>query len=243
MNKVLLAHPDEIIEARWTPGMVAARSKYRCVHSHSGLSHKNCYVKELGIKERKGGLDIECGALNADFDICLSWAIKDIGGSVINYDHITMEDLDKGIFDARIIESCVSMMWNYTRLVTHYGSNFRFDIPFLRARYLWLKARGLYKGERFPGNGEMYVSDTFAFAKKLLKISSRRQDNIAYVVQNKDIKTRIDKNHWLAIKHGSHKQKQEAIKYIVEHNIADVGQLEENYFALLPFIRECKSSI
>jgi len=240
---ILKKYPDEIIKCRWSPNVIARRRSFRCEHGHSGLTHPNCYVKEKGIEEVKGCLDIEAGALDADFDICLSWAIKTAGKDEVFYDHVTKEDLDSGQYDKRIIESCVETMWIYTRLITHYGSNFRFDIPFIRARYLWLKARGLYEGERFPQYGEMYISDTFAMAKKLLKISSRRQDNIGSVVQGKDIKTKINKDHWMAIKHGNNKQRMAAIDYIVDHNLKDVEQLEGNYFALVPFVREVKSSI
>jgi len=236
-------HPDEIIKARWNFKTIQKRKAFKCVHGHTGISHPNCYVKENNIQEVQGAFDIEAGALDGDFDLCLSWANKTIGKDEYFYDHITKKDLDSGQYDKRIIETCVSTMWKYTRLVTHYGSNFRFDLPFIRARYLWLKARGLYEGERFPGPGEMYVSDTYSMAKKLLKISSRRQDNLANVVQGKDIKTKIAKDHWLAIKYGNSAQRKAAIDYIVDHNIKDVEQLEGNFLALLPFTRLIKSSI
>lgn len=239
----LIKHPDEIIECRWTPTMRMKRKTYHCKHSHTGLSHKNCYVKENGIEEIKGALDIEAGALDADFDIMLSWTIKTINKDEIFYDHITKKDLDSGTYDKRIVETLVSTMWKYTRLVTHYGKNLWFDIPFVRARYLWLKARNMYNGEDFPKYGEMYVSDTYSMSKKLLKISSRRQNSVANVIQGKDIKTRIEKDYWMAIKYGSTKERNKAIKYILDHNQRDVEQLEKNYLTLVPFIKEIKTSI
>lgn len=217
--------------------------KWRCQHRHNGVRHFNCFLKEFNISEKKGCLDIEAGALNADFDICLSWAIKTVGKDEIFYDHITKKDLDLGTYDKRIIETLVSTMRTYDRLITHYGKNRWFDIPFIRARYLWLKARGLYEGENFPVHGEIYVSDTYGMSKSLLKIASRRQDAVANTVQGKDIKTKIDKDYWMAIKYGNTKARNKAIDYILDHNHKDVQQLEGNYLTLVPFVKETKSSI
>jgi len=214
-----------------------------CIHRHRYSRHFSCFIKKYGISERKGCLDIEAGALNADFDICLSWAVKTVGKDEVFYDHIVKEDLDLGIYDKRIIETLVSTIRTYDRLITHYGKNRWFDVPFIRARYLWLKARGLYEGEPFPAQGEMYISDTYAMSKSLLKIASRRQDSVANTVQGKDIKTKIDKGHWMAIKYGNTEARNNAISYIVDHNLKDVEQLEGNYLALVPFVREGRNLI
>lgn len=217
--------------------------EHGCGHRHRFTKHFSCFLKQYEIEEVKGAMDIEAGALDADFDICLSWCIKTINKDEIFYDHITKSDLDKGIYDKRIIETLVDTMWKYDRLVLHYGKNRWFDLPFIRARYLWLKARNLYEGAVFPSYGEMYVSDTFGMAKSLLKISSRRQNSIANVVQGEDIKTKIDKDYWMGIKYGNNKVREAAISYIVDHNIKDCYQLEGNYLALLPFVNETRTSI
>jgi len=214
-----------------------------CEHRHRFSRHFGCFLKKYNVKEVKGCLDIEAGALDADFDICLSWAIKTVGKDEIFYDHITKGDLDLGAYDKRIIETLVSTVRKYDRLITHYGKNRWFDIPFIRARYLWLNARGLYNGEPFPAHGELYVSDTYGMSKSLLKIASRRQNSVANAVQGKDIKTKIDKDYWMAIKYGNCKARSEAIEYIVDHNQKDVEQLEGNYLALVPFIKEGRNSI
>lgn len=239
----IVKYPDEVIPCRWTDKMKEARAKYRCVHGHSGLAHPNCYLRENGIEERKGCLDIEAGGLKADFDIVLSWAIKTVNKDEIVYDYITKEDLDSEKYDARLIATIVENMWNFTRIITHYGSNFRFDLPFVRARYLWLKARGLYDGPDFPGYGDMYVTDTYAMARKLLAISSRRQGSVGSVCQGEDIKTSIDRDYWMTIKYGTTRQRKAAIEYIVDHNTKDCIQLEGNYLAMLPFVRETRTSI
>lgn len=236
---------SRINKLRYSDDEIARRKRWHCAeHGHSGMTHPACYEKAHRIVERKSALDIEAGALCADFDIILSWANRPIGGDGdISYDHITHKDLTTGVYDSRIVAELVRDLWNYDRIVTHYGNNARFDVPFIRARYLWLKARGLYKGVEFPWYGMMWQSDTFSMAKQKLKIASRRQDSIASCILNKDVKTKIDKNHWMAIKYGSKTQRKTAIDYIVEHNLADVEQLEDNYLTLLPFVREVRTSI
>jgi DNA polymerase elongation subunit (family B) len=234
---------SRIIKVRWSDEEIRDRLLYRCSHGHTGVQHPACYNRDLGIEERKGCVDIEAGNLKADFGIMLSWAIKTSGKDEIVYDHVTKEDLESGTYDARIVSTLIDSMWEYDRVITHYGNANRFDIPFIRARYLWLLARGIYKGERMPGYGEMYQTDTYTMAKKLLAISSRRQNVIANTIQGIDVKTPIDRDYWLDIQYGTHDQRAAAIEYIVDHNIHDVEQLDENYLRLLPFVRETKTSI
>jgi uncharacterized protein YprB with RNaseH-like and TPR domain len=236
---------SKINKLRWSDVEIDRRSRWHCPeHGHSGLTHPKCYNDCHGIVERKSALDIETGNLNADFGIVLSWANKTIGGSTTKYDYVTRADIEAGTYDKRIIETLVDDLWNYDRIVTHYGNNARFDVPFIRSRYLWLVARGLYDGQHeFPGYGMLWQSDTFTMAKGKTKLSSRRQDNIASCILNKDVKTKIEKNYWMAIKYGSIEDRMKAIKYIVKHNLADVDQLADNYTTLLPYVREARTSI
>ena len=236
---------SEIIPLRWTPEMKELRSQWKCIHGHTGLSHPNCYLKENDIQERKGCLDIEAGGLKADFDIMLSWAIKTSGKNEYVYDHITTNDLKNGVYDARIMSTLIEHMWAFDRLIVHYGGPGKFDLGFIRTRYLWLiaKNRNLYKGERLPGYGEMYYSDTYPMAKRVLTISSRRQNSIASSILGNDVKTKIDRDCWMDIKYGNARKRQKAINYIIEHNILDCQQLDENYLTLLPFVKETRSFI
>lgn len=228
---------------RWSFNERMKRKTFYCEHRHNGIRHAACYNKKFSIEERKGAVDIEAGGLDADFDIMLSWAIKTVGQEEYWYDNITTKDINNGEYDKRIVESLVDTLWNYDRIITHYGNNGRFDIPFIRARYLWLKARDMYEGKPFPWYGMMWQSDVYSFARQKLKIASRRQGSVANVLQGKDIKTRIEKNYWLGVKYGEPKIKRNAVKYIIEHNLKDVEQLEGNYLTLLPFVREVHTSI
>lgn len=228
---------------RFSPSMIAKRKEFRCEHRHNGLYHPRCYDKANGIEERKGFLDIEAGGLDADFDIMLSWCIYDHQNGIDYYDHITKADMTSGLLDQRIVETLVSTMWKFDRVVTHYGSRGRYDVPFIRARYLWLLCRNRWDGMDFPQLGYMWQSDTYSMAKVLLKIHSRRQGSVANTVVGKDEKTRIDPEYWMLIKYGTKEERTKAIEYIVDHNIHDAHQLYDNYKALVPYIKETRTSI
>lgn len=233
-----------IIPIRWSKDEIKRREEFRCsAHGHDGISHPKCYEKENNIQERKCCLDIETGNLKADFAIILSWSIKTSGVDDVTYDHITKKDLESGEYDRRLMGTLLEKLWEYDRVIGHYCKNGYFDIPFTRARYLWLVSRKMYPGERFPGYGEMWVSDTYTMAKPLLTISSKRQNVIANTIQGIDVKTPIDRDYWLAIQFGNAKQRAAAIKYIVEHNIKDAEQLDANYLTLLPYVSEKRTSI
>lgn len=240
----MIDRTSQVVPSRWSPEEIERRKAYKCIqHSHNGIAHKACYERENNVQERKGCIDIEAGALNADFDIMLSWAIKTVEKDETWHDNLTARDFKQGNYDARLVATCIETMWKYDRLIGHYCGPNRFDIPFIRSRYFWLKARGLYDGPKFPGHGEMYITDTYSMSKRLLKITSRRQDSIANTIQGKDIKTRIDKDFWMAIKYGNPVARKEAIQYILDHNQKDVEQLEQNYLIMLPFVNETKTSI
>lgn len=164
------------------------------------------------------------------------WFIKTSGKNKILYDCITLNDLKKGCGDKRILENLSKTLWNYDRIVTHYGSNYRFDIPFVRTRCI-------RQGIDFPTHGMLWLSDTYQMARRLLCLKSNRQGRVAGAILGKDIKTKMGDNYWLAVKYGNDKEKKAALEYIRKHCETDVTQLDANYLAMKPFIREIKSSI
>jgi len=136
-----------------------------------------------------------------------------------------------------ILENLSNTLWKYDRIVTHYGSNHRFDIPFVRTRCIRQKID-------FPTYGYLWLSDTYAMAKKLLCLKSNRQGRVAGAILGEDIKTKMADNHWLNVKYGTTKEKKTALKYIAdEHCYNDVIQLDENYLAMKPFMREIRTGI
>lgn len=221
---------------RWSWAEQMKRKTWVCSHRHSGLTHPKCYNEAHNIQERVGCLDIETGGLDAGFDLVFCWFIKTSGKNEIWYDCITLDDLKKGYRDKRILENLINTLWNYDRIVTHYGSNYRFDIPFVRTRCI-------RQGIEFPTYGYLWLSDTYTMAKKLLCLKSNRQGRVAGAILGKDIKTKMTDNHWLAVKYGTIKEKKAALEYIKGHCEADVIQLDENYLKLEPFMRRVRTSI
>jgi len=227
---------SKVIKCRWSDELIEERRNYKCIHRHNGLTHAKCFETEKGIRERKAVLDIECGGLDAGFDIVYVWALKDLDGN-IRYDNLTTEDIKAGIQDKRVIQSLCEYLWDFDRLVLHWGHRRRFDLPFLRTRAIRL---GI---DNFPKLGEMWVTDTWSMARSLLRLSSNRQGRVASSILGYDEKTAIDHEYWRQMKYGTVKQRKEAIKYIVDHCCHDVTQCEAIYLKMLPYYHEMRSSI
>lgn len=222
---------------RYSPEMIRSRKGWHCKeHRHNGIQHANCYNKENDIQERIGCLDIECGGLDAGFDIVYGWCIKLHGKNEIYYDILTVDDLKAGIKDRRVLESLCNTLWKFDRLITHYGSRARFDIPFIRTRCVRL-------GLDFPTYGMLWVTDTYTLAKNLLRLTSNRQSRVARAILGKDEKTTIDDTYWMNVKYGTEKERKKALKYVLDHCEHDVYQLDDNYTKLRPFVRETRTSL
>jgi uncharacterized protein YprB with RNaseH-like and TPR domain len=208
---------------------------HRCKeHGHKYLVHFNCFLREHSIEERVGCIDIEASGLKANFGVILSWAIKEVGTDNIYYDVLTDEDIDNGVQDKRLVQTCVDTMRGFDRLVGHYSC--KFDIPFIRTR-------ALIHDLDFPKVGSIYHTDTWRMARQVLCLHSNRQDCVAEALQHNNIKTRLHPDAWLKVQFGNKKERKEALAYVLEHNEMDVIQLEGNYLKLKPFCREIRSSI
>ena len=207
---------------------------YRCSHKHTAFTHPNCYRKDSSVGiEKIVCLDIETTNMDADFGIAISWAIKPIGGAVVN-DCITLDDIEKDIGDKRVIQTLVEQLRKYTRIVTHYGTYF--DISFVRTR-------AVHWGLDFPAYNEIYHTDVWKIAKRKLKLHSNRQGSVAETILGQNVKTRIHPHIWSKVCFGSSAAKQKALNYVIDHNIKDVVQLEKLYLALRKFVREGRNSI
>ena len=209
-------------EIRWM-------TNHCCTHGHRFIAHPSCYEKEKHIVEKIGFLDIEFLGLQADYGILISWVIKPENSDKIIFDCLTVKDKD----DKRITASCIEAMKKFDRLIGHYFANGRCDIPYLRTRALTYKID-------FPKHGEIYITDVYPIAKNYLRLHSNRQASISEALRGVSNKTRITAKYWLeAIMHRDKK----ALKYIIDHNIKDVYELEKNWHTLKPFIRLTKTSI
>lgn len=227
--------PKKANLSRMTKDEIMWLVQNRCQkHRHRYISHFNCFLAEHHVEERIGYLDIEASNLKANFGIVLTWAIKDGLSDYIYYDHLTNKDVTKfpASEDKRILETCVDTMREFDRIVTHYGGDFQYDLPYLRTRCIMM-------GVKFPKHGDIFHADTFAIAKKKLSLSSRRQDIIAEALFKDTIKSRIDSAAWRGAVRGDTK----CIKEVLDHNFRDAIELEKNFLAIKPYIKLTKKSI
>lgn len=140
----------------------------RCRHSHTYLSHYQCFLQEkpstAPMQEHIGIFDIETTGLKSNWSHMLSWCMKEHNKNIIHSDLITRREArDKN--DKRIIKSAVREIKKYDRIVGHYSM--RFDIPYVRSR-------ALYYGIDFPGYRDLYHTDTYYLARMKFAIHSNR---------------------------------------------------------------------
>ena len=184
------------------------------------LKVKRKLRKEL-IEDRVGYLDIEASQLVADFGILYSWCIKQQGTNHYDQSIITREEILNGTLDKRVVEELIDAMRKYTLLYTYYGS--RFDVPFIRTR-------ALIHEVPFIPRGEIEHRDLYYLARRVLRLHSNRLENVCSVFGIKG-KTKIEQKYWILANTGN----PEALKYIAEHNRADVTILEKVHEKLASF--------
>lgn len=207
---------------------------FRCEHKHSFKTHPNCYRNSPdSMVEKIAILDIETSQLKANFGIILSWSVKELDGEIA-VDVLRPDDVAQNLYDKQVTASLIKEMLKYNRLVTQFGTYF--DIPFIRTRAeRW--------GLDFPGFRSIYHTDVWKIAKRKLLLHSNRQGSIAETVLGHDIKTRVNPKIWLAIQFGNTDEKEKAMKYLIDHNMKDVIELEQIYKRLRKYIREGRTSI
>ena len=231
-----MIYPSIVNPLRWTIEEKAKREIYKCQHRHSGITHPVCYNEAYNIKERVVCVDIEAGGLKADYEILYAWCIKPLKGEIISA-MLSESDLKRGQFDRRIVKEFIKEIWNYDRVIAHYGFDYHFDIPFIRSRALTL---GL--GEDFPGYGMMWRTDVWSIAKAKMALSSNRQGKLGWFLHGKDIKTYLDANVWRNFRYLRGNERKLAADKIMKHCKNDVMQLEQNYLAVRKFIKERRVS-
>jgi len=204
-----------------------------CEHYHKYTEHPNCFKKDILKEERVGFLDIEASNLDANFGIILSYCIKDANSKKIWYDVLDKSKdskFDFGQTDKRVVENLVKDMRRFDRLVAHYG--IKFDFPFIRTRAIVCDVD-------FPKYGEVYVDDTWRWAKNKLKLNSNRLDTMLTTICGSTNKTRVEGKYWI----GAMRFDKKSLGYILDHNKRDVIDLEKGYNKLFEYVKQTKSSI
>jgi uncharacterized protein YprB with RNaseH-like and TPR domain len=176
-----------------------------------GLRKPSKYVTGHGTKI--GYLDIETTGLKANVDIMLSWAIKTRDKDEVLSDVIKKSEVFNGKYDYRIVNSLIKALNKYDIIMTYYGT--RFDVPFSRTR-------ALDHGLEFPKFRTLSHKDIYYLVRSKLQLT-RSSLKTATQFLGIDGKTNLDPRVWRDARYGN----KEALKYVFDHNVADVEILED----------------
>ena len=174
--------------------------------------------KDTALKNlRVGYLDIEATNLKANFGFILSWYIKEKGKNHFDSSYVTRKEILTYKFDKRVVSELMAAMKEYDVLYTHYGSDWRFDVPFIRTRAF---VHGIE--DELPQFMDNFIMDTYPIARSKLKLHSNRLGVIAETLGVKTEKTPVSAKQWQLAHVGNAK----AMKYVLDHNKKDVIILE-----------------
>jgi len=213
---------------------------HRCQkHNKRYVVHPGCYIKEYPEKaaERIGFLDIEATNLHsAEFGYILSYCILSDSEDERLYSYcLKQEEIASFQFDKNLIKQFIKDIANFDRLIVYWGSDRRFDIPFLRSRALaW--------NLDFPGYRELFLQDLYDIVKSKLRLHRNRLETVAVFlgVKKKYIKKhRLDGKRWCRAQAGDAK----SLEWIYLHNKEDVYCLREVYKKLMAFSANQNKSI
>jgi uncharacterized protein YprB with RNaseH-like and TPR domain len=205
---------------------------HRCEHRHLFIEHPDCYTP---IPQRFAFFDIETTGFDAGFGIMLSYAIKVGGKDKIISDIITEEDIRRGKAgdeDSRLVRQCVSDLSKFDVIVTHYGNDYRFDVPFLRTRAVALDLP-------FPIYGTLKALDTYPILKSKFKLPRNRLETACRILLGSTEKTHLDPVIWRKAGRGDKK----SLAYVLDHNIKDAKDLEKVYNKIQAYVRGIPKSI
>jgi len=189
-----------------------------------------------GEEEKIGFLDIEASNLHADFGIVYTYCILPLENNKIIKRWVTVEDLKKGYQDKRLLQQFVKDIQKFNRIVVQYGSDNKFDIPFLRTRCVkW--------GIHFPEYGFHYISDTYNILKAKFRLHSNRLESACKLFNIPAKEHKLDPTIWSEMISCNQKRIKKAIKYILQHNIEDVYSLRALYKKIWRYARNPKRSI
>jgi uncharacterized protein YprB with RNaseH-like and TPR domain len=193
------------------------------------LSHYQCYLKEKPNKEKVGYIDIECTNLNADFGFILCYCIKEAGTDKIYECCVKEKDVHKDL-DKQLLKQLMQDLRYFDRTIGFYSS--RFDIPFI-------KTRCFMQGIPFPSFGSRYHKDLYFAARRNIKASSRRLENLGRIMLGKSSKTRIENKHWIHASQGHRK----SLAYVLDHCRKDVIDTEQIHKKFEPHMVMTDTSI
>jgi len=208
------------------------RQNFRCIHGHTGLSHKNCYDREKGMVNRIGFFDIESCDLLADWGFALSYCIKALDGKVTKCLLTPEEVMNPKVRDKYLVKQFCKDVENFDTLVVYYGKDTggrfqRHDIPFMRTRAIrW----GL---TTFPKEKEKQIIDVYDVIKAKLKLKRNSMQHACTLCGIQSKTTPHDWEVWQRARDGN----KIALGKVLRHNIEDVVALEKLWKVMYPYKR------
>lgn len=209
---------------------------HRCkAHGHTFLSHYECYVKEQPddspFKERVGYFDIEASGLNATFAYMFSYCIVGSDGSLCGR-VLKPGEIRSGKFDEQLTQEMADDLRKYHRIVTYYGGDHRFDLPFVRTR-------SIKHGVDFPLHKEVYATDLYPIVRNKLKLHSNRLEVVCKFFGIPAKTHPMEPEGWCKAQSGDEKW----LQYIWDHNVEDCESLQKAYELIIPYANVGRTSI
>lgn len=200
------------------------RLSFRCIHGHTGYSHRNCYDQAKGVKNKIGFFDIETSDLLADWGLLLSYCIKHEGGGIIKRCITPEEVTNSKVRDRRLVEMFAEDVKLFDTLVVFYGKDTggryqRHDIPFMRTRFEHWRNTG------FPKQSEISIVDIYDTCKSKFKLKRNSMQHVCNFLGITNKTTPHDFGIWQKARDGN----AAALRAILKHNVGDVITTEELY--------------
>lgn len=187
-------------------------------------------MKTIG-QEKIGFLDIEASNLSADFGYVFSYGLKALDGPILGR-VLKSAEIKKFIFDEKLMAELCGDLRQFDRIVTHYGTDRKFDIPYLRTRCIKY-------GLDFPANKSIYAEDTYTISKGKLRLSRNRLENLCVFFGIEAKGHKLNPSVWQKAMAGHGP----SLKYIWRHNLEDVESLEGLWKKVFQYVHHNKISI
>ena len=211
------------------------RKAFRCVHRHNGLKHCKCFDRDNKLVEKIAFLDIECTDLTAPWGFLICYVIGDEQGNLIKRT-ITLEDLYKAEFDKNLLAQFCEDIKPFDRIVGHYIGDRKFDIPMLRSRAeLWKLP--------FPQYKFHVITDTHLILKNKFRLKSNSLKSGCEFFGIGAKQHPIVTKYWNFLMTGNKKLMQEAIDYILVHNVEDVDSTIKLWKRISKYVKLAKTSL
>ena len=208
------------------------RKSFRCIHGHTGESHRRCYDQAKGKTDRIGVFDIESSDLIGDWGFPLSYCLKSIDGRIRKRVLTSEEVLDDKQRDRRLIEQFCEDVLDFDSLVVYYGKDTggryqRHDMPFMRTRAEYWKIND------FPKEKSLVIIDLYDTVKSKFKMKRNTLQHACMLCGIPSKQTPHDFKVWQRARDGN----KTALRKILAHNAEDVVSTEALFKRVYPYKR------